>query len=90
VKIFKYGLSIGEEVRLLLPFEARILSVQAHGGIPCLWAVVDPEAPMTERLFCWRATGEELGDAQRGVYVGTVQLHGGRFVVHLFDLGAPP
>ena len=86
MKIFKYGLAVRDDVRIALPRGARILCVQVQDVRPCLWALVDPEAPTCERLFCWRGTGQEMGVALEGTYVGTVQL--ARLVFHLFDCGA--
>ena len=53
MKIFKYGLAVRDDVRIALPRGARILCVQVQDVRPCLWALVDPEAPTCERLFCW-------------------------------------
>jgi len=67
-----------------MPADSRILAVQIQHGAPVLWAEVDPSAPKVLRRFEWAATG---GSVPRGVYVGTVQLHDGALVLHLYDLG---
>ncbi len=90
MKIFKYELDIDDLVLLPLPQGAQILTVQIQGPLICLWAIVDPKAKVCQRRLLWRGTGHELGEAERGAYVGTVLARGGSLVLHLFDLGEAP
>ena len=91
LKVFKYPVDVDDFLTVPMPLGAELLTVQMqgpHGDTPCVWAIVDPAAPMVVRRFAWRGTGHDLGIAcSLGNYVGTVQAHGGRLVFHLFDLG---
>lgn len=87
--IWKFELSIDDEIVVQMPEGARILSVQTQGGpIPMLWAVVDPTAPKVKRRLILRGTGHpmSLEDAILP-FIGTFQLQGGALVFHLFDGG---
>lgn len=48
--IYKYPVSAGDFV-LEMPAGARILSVQAQGRYPQLWAIVDTDQHVEERRF---------------------------------------
>jgi hypothetical protein len=62
----------------------RILKVDAQRDIVCIWALVDPEAPVTLRQFYLAATG--LTVPKGATYIGTAQLYRGSVVVHVFEL----
>lgn len=73
-----------------MPKGARVLSAYAQHEIPCICALVDPDAPMEKHGFgvvptdeAWQSDDEEA----LGSFVGTVHLRGGNFVLHVFDLG---
>lgn len=55
-----------------MPKGAEVLTVQTQNAIPCLWAVVDPDAPLGNREFEIRATGEKF-EKNSDRYVGTYQ-----------------
>lgn len=80
--IWKFPLTIADEVSVLVPPGAKPLTVQLQGTIPYLWAIVDPDAKLVTRLkILWRGTGQPLtGD--EGAHLGTVQLAG--LVFHAF------
>lgn len=40
--VYKYPLDIQDEVVIMMPKCARVLSVQVQNGRPCLWAAIDP------------------------------------------------
>ncbi len=61
--IWKYVIPLQNEVAVDLPRGAKILCVQSQRGIPCIWALVDPEAPTERVLFCWRGTGHPASGA---------------------------
>ena len=55
---------------------------------PCLWALVNPDAPMETRTFRVVGTGHDIppdGADYLWYHVGTFQMHGGYFVGHLFE-----
>jgi hypothetical protein len=85
--IFKYPLPVADEIAVTMPKGAQLLSVQTQHGVPCLWALVDTNAPMRERALAVRGTGHTCGSIPASAFVGTFQLEGGSFVGHLFDLG---
>lgn len=80
--IFKYDIS--ENTGVLMPEGAQVLTVQMQRTSACVWAVVDPNAPMVLRRFVLYGTGHPLPD-EPGTYVGTFQVAGGSLVWHLFD-----
>ncbi len=97
MKIFKYPLRIAAwrwlgYVRPLgnqtvdMPKNASILCCQAQCDVPCLWATVDPDAPLEQRTFFTVRTGHDITfDLAATRYIGTVQLRDGTFI-HVFEL----
>ncbi len=86
--IWKFPLPAPDDVvTLMMPRGAVVLSVQVQHETPCVWALVDPEAPKVPRRFRWAGTGHPLDLRGFWKFVGTFQLHGGDLVFHLFDLG---
>lgn len=84
MKIFKYPLQVRDIQMVEMPKGAAVLTVQAQGEVPCVWAKVDPEAPPIKRCFITYATGERADDGPATHYVGTYQQHGGALVFHVF------
>lgn len=85
--IFKYRLTITDEQTLQLPLYSRLLAVQFQGEQLCLWALlpVDYEQAATEPRVINLVGNKQPMDAQRRVYIGTVQQHGGQLVWHVFE-----
>lgn len=91
--VWKYPVPVQDDFALTMPQGATILSVQAQGshavpgqgGQPVLWALVDPDAPITQRQFRLAGTGHPVPD-DPGTYVGTFQLYGGGFIGHLWEV----
>lgn len=81
--IYKYPLNLDSRVVVKMPAGAEVLAVQVQRSTPCLWAVVDPEAPVEVRYFKIFGTGQPLDE--RGRYVGTFQMCGGDFIWHVFE-----
>lgn len=75
-------------ITVRMPMEAKILTVQVQYDVPYLWALVDPASEMEERRFRMFMTGQPIEEviAEDMTYVGTVQMQGGVFVVHLFEV----
>jgi DNA-directed RNA polymerase subunit RPC12/RpoP len=82
--IYKYPLPIGEDIEISMPMAAQILTVQTQKETPCLWAMVETDAPLTTRKFCIRGTGHPF-KGNEGKYLGTFRLQGGDLVFHLFE-----
>lgn len=81
--IYKYPIRVAPEQYVDMPSAARILSVQVQHDTLCLWAVIDPEAPVHPRMIRVVATGKTFDND--GAYLGTVQLERGQFVFHVFE-----
>jgi hypothetical protein len=52
-------------------------------GVPCLWALVDPEQDYTDRTIDIIVTGHDIVDLFTRTYIGTVQQ--GPLVWHVFE-----
>ena len=91
--IYKYPL--GTEIyhnmvtEVEMPRNAEILSLQMQGGIPVIWAIVNPKKEKRKYVFHVFGTGYEMLDYERKhyVYVGTVQQSGLMTLVwHIFEV----
>lgn len=67
-----------------MPRVSRVLALQMQGDTPTLWAQVDPKSSAVTRTFQWVGTGHEV--PYGGKYVGTIQLQGGSYVFHLYEV----
>jgi hypothetical protein len=68
-----------------MPKGYQILSVEMQNGIICLWALVDPEQPLEVRDIRIAGTGDAIKETEI-VFIGTVLLHGGSRVYHIFEV----
>lgn len=82
-RIFKYHIEVVDRQTIAMPQGARILCVQIQTGMPCLWAMVDDEAPLAARDIHIRGTGHDCAGAEAFAYIGTFQMPG--LVFHVFD-----
>lgn len=86
--VWKYPLQAGRQT-IAMPEDALVLTVgvQDHPGAGpsvSVWALVDPKEPLVEdRSFVVVATGEAFDDSGLA-YVGTVLIHVGALVFHVF------
>lgn len=86
--VWKYPFGEGGEFRIRMPLGAKILHVDTQGRQPCMWALVDPEAPVVPRGFVLLGTGHVINDfSPAWTFVGTFLADDGRFVFHLWDCG---
>ncbi len=83
--VYKYLLSLNGIVQM--PEGAQVLCVQAQREQPCIWALVNPDAPKVERHFRIVGTGYLFNEPSY-TYVGTFQLSGGSLVFHVFEVPA--
>jgi len=81
--IWKFPLYLGTN-ELNVPRGARILALREQGEIPCLWMLVDPEAPTEKRTFRMHGTGHAI-EGDPGVYLGTALIEDGALVLHVFE-----
>lgn len=85
--IWKYAVSLDDDVRIDMPLGAQPLTVQTQDGGPTLWALVDPSMPVASYGFRVFGTGQIMpNDVDVDQYIGTFQLHGGALVFHLFQV----
>ena len=82
-RIWKWTIRLVDEQTIHVPVGASPLDVQVQGDHLVLWALVDATAPSELRTVRIVGTGNPVQD-DPGVYVGTVQIHGGSLVWHVF------
>jgi len=88
MRIYKYRLSsscINEMQTVSMPIGSKILDVQFMENQLVLWAEVDPEAEVRDRLFLIAFTGSEAPARQSWTHVSTLQVvRRTTFVLHIF------
>ena len=93
--IYKYPLEIKDkqiiQVRGMkenFAIQNQLLHVGVQKGIPCLWCLADEGEPMREMEILMVGTGHKLEHDWMDTrhYLGTVMLHDGDLVLHLFIL----
>lgn len=67
---------------VMMPADARILTAQVQSNTICLWAYVNPDAPLERRVIEILATGQ-WGDDEKRVYIASVQV--ASLVWHIFE-----
>ncbi len=86
--IFKYVLPTGPyETEIPMPSGAKILSAHNQRNQPCIWALVETLNPVSNRAIRAEHTGECRFLPPEAVFIGTVLLDDGDYVLHVFDLG---
>lgn len=80
-QIWKFQLTAED---IPMPMDAEVCAFQFQAGVPCIWAIVDPDITKIVRRFKIFGTGHELPPIDQCCYVGTCQE--GAFVWHLFEL----
>lgn len=91
--IHKYNIQITDRQVLRAPARAMFLTAQPQMGKVCLWAVVDPSAPMNDYDIRIYGTGHKIlapvkghhsgfGTGPRLPYIGTAQVE--ELVWHVF------
>jgi hypothetical protein len=82
--VHKYVLPVEDEVTFAPPAGAQLLHVAEQQGDLCLWALVDPSRQPRLRHLRIAGTGHEIDGSPS--YIGTAHLHGGRLVIHVFEV----
>jgi hypothetical protein len=82
--IWKFLFSIQDEFELEMPDTPFPLTVQLQDDVPCMWAIVNPNAPKAKKRFRVYGTGHPIGELSGQHYIGTIQQNG--FVWHIFSL----
>jgi hypothetical protein len=86
-KIYKYELKTEAIQTVKMPVNAEILAIQTQHETPCIWALVDPNAPLQVRAFETFGTGHDVhyDMGVHRIYKGTYQLANGALVFHVFE-----
>jgi len=85
--IWKFELKADAYTDISMPKGAHVLCVQEQGGVPCIWAIVNPSAEKENRRFRVYGTGYPLEiQWNESDYVGTFQIAGGALVFHVFEV----
>lgn len=86
--IHKYVLPIEDETFIAMPQNAKVLSVRVQRGLPVVWALVDPRQRVhTKQWFFVLGTGNPVDFDVTGDFLGTIQMHGGDLVFHVWHNG---
>lgn len=88
--VYKYSTPLGkgpDNFCIPLPKYAEILTVEVQNNDACIWVTVDTENATEDRYFRWAGTGHDLNDDHFEIkaYIGSVILHNGALVFHLFE-----
>lgn len=90
MKIWKYPIDVERSDEwqsvLLKGHGARLLSVSVQDGKPVIYALVDPNEPAIEQHYRFYAamTGSPCGVPFNARFLGTIQMYGDAFVLHVF------
>lgn len=84
--IWKFEVPIDDVFTTAIPRGATILSVDEQHGTVWMWAEVDPDASKEKRSFRLAGTGHSMPANEERRFIGTVFLHGGSLVFHLFEI----
>lgn len=70
-----------------MPIGAQILTVNKQNDLTCIWALVDPDAPLCLREFVMVGTGHDIiFEGKIPTYIGSIQRINGALVFHVFEL----
>lgn len=83
--IFKYSLPYTSDRPVIdMPIDSKVLAVQVQRGEVYVWAMVDPDADVFEKVqFTVVGTGQACVNC--GQYLGTIHLAEGTLVLHVFQ-----
>lgn len=86
MKVFKYVFPIVDKFRIPMPKGSQLLTVQMQRGLPHLWALVDPDEPIINRIFRLAGTGHPIEeDPSHLKYIGSFQMNEEALIFHLFE-----
>jgi hypothetical protein len=83
--IWKFALEVTDTQRVFMPNRAKILSAAHQNGYVCIWAMVNPDRPLQERVIEIIGTGNPFpaGSGIDRKFIGTVVAN--PFVWHVFE-----
>jgi hypothetical protein len=85
--VWKFPISgYGDQRRFCvgLPRGACIVEIAVQDDKECIWAIVDPRAPMVTHEFLFVSTGDPIPEGLMLCYLKTLFRDDGAFVRHLF------
>lgn len=68
-----------------MPLGAKVIHADIQGEQICLWAHVDTKQKKELRRFMIVGTGHTMPEGQKLEHRGTVLMHEGTLVVHVFE-----
>ncbi len=83
--IYKYQLEIEDSQVVQMPLDAEILKVDTQKAHPCLWAMVETDHVLEDRIIQIRGTGHPAIGLTKEDYLGTFIMLGGDLVFHVFE-----
>lgn len=83
--IHKFILREVDRQRVMMPKDAKILSIQLQHEKLCIWAEVHDELQLEERKFLVFGTGNPLRVGCNDTFLGTVQTRSGAIVWHIYE-----
>jgi hypothetical protein len=85
-RVYKYELPVDDHVIVDMPVGAKVFSVHEQYGNVCVWALIDPcENRTQKRSFRIAGTGHPIEYDDRLVFIGSVFMHSGSLVFHVFE-----
>lgn len=85
--IYKYPLDVTDIQHVPIHRGAEPIAVMVQNEIPCIWAIVDIDEPLTKIWIRIVGTGHPLPDGcDMYSHIGSFQLRGGALVFHAFEV----
>ncbi len=82
--IYRCPIDITDKQHVSLPVGAQILTVERQYGQPCIWAIVDTEAPCERKVIYVFGLGDPMPEESLQ-YIGTIQTQNGNQIFHVFE-----
>ena len=86
--IYKYPITVQDDISIEMPQGAKVLTVQMQRGIPCVWAIVDPDNEPAAKYFRLAGTGHPITERVSRLlrHIGSFQMEGETLIFHLFEI----
>lgn len=85
MKVYKYPIP-RTGAATAMPKGAKILHFDVQADSFCVWALVDPDQPLEDRLLIVVGTGHDLpAVTSELVFINSTLSHGGKLVFHCFE-----
>lgn len=84
IAVHKYPITF--ETNIMMPKDAKILTVQVQNNLPFIWAEVDTDEMKYPRKFMMFGTGHQIPSHMSRRYIGTIQEAGGALIWHVYEM----